>query len=206
MSLLRMRSVLAAGAVAGLACAAMAQDNVGYVDMNKVFEGYYRTAKEEAGLKAQEELYKQHFEGLGKGIEELKKKRDALAEEAVNVALSAEARAQKKDEATVADRLYVEKQGEFRKSYVEKRNELRQEYMRKRDALVKELLAQMQAFAKGKGYDTVMDVSGRTQNDLPVVMVYPKEREFTDAFLQEMNKGHEDEVLKRDAPATAGQP
>ena len=200
MTRFRVQALAAAGVILGLCCGAVAQQGTAYVDMNRVFESYYKTVKAEANLKTQEELYKQRAEEMGKSIEEMKKKRDGLAEEAVNVALSVEARAQKKEEAAAADRQYNEKQVELRKFFGDKRNELRQDYMRSRDDLVKELLAQLQAYAKGKGYDTVIDVSGKTQNDLPVVIMYPKDKEFTDAFVQEVNKGHEDELPKKEAP------
>ncbi len=179
-----------------------AVENVAYIDMSKVFEGYYRTMRSESILKEQEEAYKDRARQVAEEIEGIRKRRDEMQEKTLNVALSEEARQQSRTAATDADALYKERQQELRKFLGDKQKELRQQYMNSRDNIVKEITAFIRGFAEEKKYDLVMDISGMTNNMLPVVIYHSPKKEITDSILSKLNEGHEDELAKyREKPA-----
>jgi Skp family chaperone for outer membrane proteins len=174
--------------------AAQAADETAYIDMSAAFQGYYRTQQSESQLKEQEDAYKARAQELAEEMEAVRKQRDELQEKALNVALSEEVRKQSRGAAQMADRMYQERQQELRNFYAEKQQELREKYLQMRDEIVKEILDTVRQFAAEQGYAVVLDVSGMTNNYLPVVIQYPKEKEITETILGKLNAGHEDEL------------
>lgn len=172
--------------------AAFAQPTIRYVDMARVFEGYHKTVRSEAELKRQEEIYQEHAQELVQEVERLRDQRDALQEQALNVALSDEARQMRRNQAREVEQLHNEKQRELRHFMNEKQQELRGRYIELRNALSDELLEAVRAYAGTNNIDVVLDVSGMSNNMLPVILHYPEGQEITDAILEQVNQGHED--------------
>ncbi|MCF7855577.1 MAG: OmpH family outer membrane protein [Candidatus Pacebacteria bacterium] len=171
-----------------------AQDTVRYINMQKAFRGYYKTADSEASLKKQEDLIKERAEEMTDQLKKLKERLDLLEERSLNVALSDEARTQTQKEARQTGRVLETKQQEFREFVGEKQQELRKQYVRLRNTLTQEIIEYVRAYAEDHDIDTVMDVSGMSNNLLPVVIRYPDEKEITDTILAGLNQGHEEEV------------
>jgi len=179
-----------------------AEQTVAYVNMARVFERYYKTAQQEKTLREQEAVYKDRAKELATETDALKKKRDELQERAMNVALSDTVRTESRQAAVAADELYKEKQLELRSFFGNKQKELRAKYMEARQEIVKEILAYVKDYSGKKSYDLVYDVSGLTNNFLPVILYYPEEQEITDEIMAALNTGHEDEVPPEPQPAT----
>jgi len=62
------------------------------------------------------------------------------------------------------------------------------------EGLIKDLTEQVQRYATEKGFTHVYEVSGRSLNRVPVLLVYPKEQEITDDIVSNINRGHESEL------------
>jgi len=179
-----------------------AEQTVAYVNMARVFERYYKTAQQEKTLREQEAVYKDRAKELATETDALKKKRNELQERAMNVALSDTVRTESRQAAVAADELYKEKQLELRSFFGNKQKELRAKYMEARQEIVKEILVYVKDYSGQKSYDLVYDVSGLTNNFLPVILHYPEEQEITDEIMAALNTGHEDEVPPEPPPAT----
>lgn len=171
-----------------------AAEVVRYVDMSEIFKNYYKTVRSQASLKKQEEIYKQRAEELTNEIKELRKKRDALEEKSLNIAVEEETRNKNRRQAQATENLYQAKQKQLRSFLQKKQQELRGKYLEMRKDLVDEILDFIREHAEEQGIDTVMDVSGLTNNLLPTIIHYPKDKEITDGIITQLNKGHEDEV------------
>ena len=195
------RIVIAAGLVA-LADAALAEGNTAFVHMEKVFQGYWKTALSNAAFERQKELYSERRKALAEEAEAIRKQRDEHREKALNIALSDEAREEHRKGEEESNALYEEKRKEYQGFMRKVDKDLQQEYLERRAEIVKELSGFIRSYAPREGYDMIMDVSGLTRNFIPVIIYYPEERDITEALLAELNRGHEDEV----APSAETEP
>ncbi len=172
----------------------LAQDKMAFVNMEAVFQGFYKTNRSDAAFKKQKDLYNEHAENLTAEIELLKKQRDENQEKALNIAFSEEARQQHRKAAEEKNAFYQEKQAELKDFLRNTERELQKRYLELRSEIVKEISELARQYAKEQGYSVLMDSSGLTRNYIPVVLYYPEENDVTEELLKELNRGHEDEV------------
>lgn len=178
-----------------MVCAAGAQDlKLATVNMERVFDTYYKTNRADKDLKEQEKAYEDHAKSLAEQIDAARRKREEMQEKALNVALSQKVRENCRDEAKKHDEIYQEKKGELRKFMEQKRGELQKEYMDKRRQIVTEITEFIEDHAAGRGYDFVFDASGFTSNMIPVVIYAAPSTDITETVVAELNRGHEDEM------------
>jgi Skp family chaperone for outer membrane proteins len=178
---------------------AQAQSSTAYINMEKVFENFYKTKRSEASLKKQEAVYKERADTAIQELEALKEKYNQLRKEADSVALSDEAKERKLEGAKAVEMQLRDKDRDLQKYFADKKREMQADYMKSRNFIVKEILQFVRTYADTNGYDVVLDVSGMTQNYLPVILKYPKDKEITDIILQEINRGHENEAAETDS-------
>lgn len=190
--LARAEGVAAAPAATG----SVSVGKIGYVDMERIFQGYYKTVRADASFKKQKDIYAQHATDMATEIEAVKKQRDEQREKSLNIALSDEARAQSRKDADDREGMVREKDRELRDFVTSKDKELGRKYLELRNELVKELSDYIRAHAEKSGFEMVVDVSGMTRNFIPAIVYYPKNKEMTEALLAELNKGHESEIPK----------
>ncbi|MFW5803102.1 MAG: OmpH family outer membrane protein [Verrucomicrobiota bacterium] len=178
-----------------VATAACAQDfDMATVDMERVFDTYYKTTRADKTLKEQEKAYEEHAKTLAKEIDAARRKREEMQEKALNVALSQTVRQNCRKEAKKHEETYQEKRGELRKFMETKRGELQKEYMEKRKSIVKEITDFIESHAQERGFDFVFDASGFTSNMIPVVIYASPDTDITESIMAELNRGHEDEL------------
>lgn len=178
-----------------VAVSACAQDfNMATVDMERVFDTYYKTSRADKVLKKQEKAYEEYAKSLAKEIDAARRNRDDMQEKALNVALSQTVRENCRTEAKKYNETYQEKKGELRKFMETKRGELQKEYMKKRKDIVKEITEFIGKYARKQGFDFVFDASGFTSNMIPVVIYASPSTDVTDTIMAELNQGHEDEL------------
>ncbi len=172
---------------------------IGYVDMDKLFQGYYKTLTSDSAFQKQKELYRQHAKDLVAEIEAIKQQRDQLQEDSLNIALSDEARNQKRRAAAEKDAVYQEKKKELKAFVQDKDKELGKKFLKLRADIVKELTEYIKGYAKEQKYDLILDTSGLSKNFIPVIVYYPADQDLTETLLTRLNRGHEDEVAKAKA-------
>jgi len=180
-----------------------ARNATAYIHMEKVFEGFYKTKRAESSLRKQEAVYKERADVAVSEMEDLKKKYEQLRKEADSVALSDEAKQRKLEGAKAVEAQIRDKDRDLQKYFADKKREMQKDYMKSRNFIVKEILEYVRTYAGDNGYEIVLDVSGMTQNMLPVVLKYPEEKEITDVILQELNRGHEEEAAGEEDPTDA---
>ncbi len=190
--MMKIRVFLAALFLSPLFC--MAQQKLASINMEKVFQNYYKTARSESSLKQQELIYEEHAKRLSEDIEKFRIKRDELKEKSLNVALTEKAREDSRQQAEEQDRVFQEKRQELRDFMQKKQKELQKRYLEERKLLVQELTVFIQNFAKAEKLDFIFDSSGLTSNLIPVLIYASSLYDVTDTILVRLNQGHESEL------------
>ena len=195
------RSWMVVAVLAMLAAALPAQMPVkrGYVNMETVFNEYYKTTNENVNFETQRRQMNATFAVMRNeyrgSLEEYRKAK----EEAGNELLSNDKRDAAKNLMRVLEGRLTQKQEEMQQFRERSLGQLQQRQQQVTEALLKELLEQLRKFAAANGYVEVMEVSGRTMSRTPAVLVYPPEMDITAALVKQVNAGHEKE--KQEATA-----
>ncbi|MFA4945635.1 MAG: OmpH family outer membrane protein [Lentisphaeria bacterium] len=167
---------------------------VAYVDMELLFQGYYKTAQFDASFKRQKQLY----EGsVAEGVAQLEKERKELAElkeKAINIALSDEARLQARNDAQDLEGRIRQKERELRDFFQSKDKELNRKYLELRNEIVREISEFVRTQARKGRYEALFDVSGLTRNFIPAVVYHDDRQDITRTLLAELNRGREKEA------------
>jgi len=179
-----------------MSAALFAAEGIGFIDMERVFQGYYKTARDDAAFKTQKEAYEQEAKRVAEEIELIKTKRDEHRDASLNIALSDDARKQHRQKVEESDGLYQEKKRELQVFLKKIDKELQGKYLALRQAIVDEISTFVRSYAEREGVKAVIDTSGMSRNMIPVVVYFEPSLDLTDIVLTELNRGHEDELPK----------
>lgn len=175
---------------AGLARAqATAQGGVVYVNLDKVFDEFYKTKLADGQLKEQAEQYRTE---RTKMVDDFKKLQDdfkSARDEAQNTALSEEARNTRRSEAEEKLVELREMENKIRRFEESRRRQLDEQTRRVRSKLVDEIKETLATMARDKSYTAVLDSSGENLNGVSTVIYYDAKLDITDALIELLNKG-----------------
>ena len=182
------------------ACVAvLAAERFAYVNMETVFNEYYKTVNENINV---ENLRKQYLDGFNLLKDEFQA---SLAEyqkagaDADNALLSDEVRENARNKVQLLENRLQQKQEEVMRYRQDSLGEIENRQMQIVEKLAEELVEQVRKYAEAQGYTTVLEVSGKSLNRVPLVLSYPKEQEITDAVVKLVNAGHEAEKIEAQA-------
>jgi len=171
-----------------------AADKVAYLNMEKVFENYYKTVQENYQFELQKQDFDERHGIMRDEYQNSLKEAQRTESDMKNELLSQEAREDSRRKLGVLmERLQV-KRDELVKFRQEGMQSLQNTRAQVEDNLIKDLTDLVQRYATEKGYTHVYEVSGRSLNRVPVLLVYPKELEITDDVVSQINRGHESEL------------
>jgi len=198
-----LRHGILAAAVAGLfAWTARAADTA-YVNMETLFEGYYKTVRANAGFEQKKKDFEQRLEILRDELKGMVTDTKKTEEEAESELLSQEGR----EEARNKLRLKVErlraKEDEFSQFRRSGMADLNRSRLVTEEELIKDLSDFVRTYCKGKGFRLVYDINGRSLNRMPVLLVYPENEEITAELMAQLNQGHEEELKQATAELEA---
>lgn len=183
--------VVIAVATLSLVSGALAQVPSGRIvtiDLNKVFNEYYKTPTASAKLKETADSFNKEHEDMmanyRKQIEELNK----LREDQDKPEYTAEVREQKRK--AVAEKLAETQKGqrdieEYRGSH---RKILEEQTQRMRQTILKEITDVLDKESRDRGYMLVLDKSGNTLNGVPGVVYSQDSLEITEDLIKILNK------------------
>lgn len=166
---------------------AYGQTKVAIVDMKKIFDGYYRTMQ--AGLQVRDTLAESEktlrsmMADMEKGGEDYKKLLDSANDQAV----TSEERAKRKD---VAEKKLLELQDIERSIAQFKRTtqvNVNERNKRMRDEIVKQIRDLINQKAKSGSFSLVLDSSGESFNQTPVILYSEGTPDLTAEILTELN-------------------
>jgi outer membrane protein len=198
-----MITVVLTGFLAGSWSAfSQASGRIATVDMNKLFNEYYKTPVASGKLKDTAESYnKEHEEMLAqykKQVDELNK----LREEQDKPEYTPEVREQKKK--AVQEKLAETQKTqrdieEYRNSH---RQILEQQTQRMRSGILKEINEVISREARSAGYSLVLDKSGNTLNGVPSIIYSQDALDITDEIIKTLNKNKTVESAKPEEKST----
>ena len=174
-----------------LALSASAQGpaaRIATIDLNKVFNDYYKTPMAQGKLKETVDSFTKEQDEMmtnyKKGIDELNK----LREEQEKSEYTAEVREQKRK--AVAEKLAETQKlqrdiEDYRTSH---QKILQEQTQRMRQTILKEINEVVAKEARDQGYQLVLDKSGNTLNGVPTVIFSQDPLEITDEIVKVLNK------------------
>jgi Skp family chaperone for outer membrane proteins len=172
----------------GFSAAAQGTGKIVTIDLNKVFNDYYKTPVATGKLKDTVDSYKKEHDDMvanyKKQIDELNK----LREEQDKTEYTAEVREQKRK--AVAEKIAETQKlnrdiEEYDNSH---QNILKEQTQRMRQTIVKEITDVIAKEARDREYLFVLDKSGNTLNGVPAVIFSQDNTEITDDIVKILNK------------------
>jgi Skp family chaperone for outer membrane proteins len=164
-----------------------AEQKIAIFNLRKAFEAYYKTIQSNVALKQEaseaDKERSQMIENGRKHEEDWRK----LIDKANDQAVSAEQRAQSKQEASQkyaeleSDKQSINDFDRMASARLKEKQNLR------RTDIVKEIVGVLDAKAKAAGYTMVLDVSGESFNMSPVVLYTNGSDDLTDGIIKELN-------------------
>ncbi|MFA6930666.1 MAG: OmpH family outer membrane protein [Lentisphaeria bacterium] len=174
--------------------ALQAADKVAYLNMEKVFENYYKTIQENYQFELQKMNYEERHSVMRTEYQNSLKEAQRAESDMKNELLSQEARDDSRRKLGVLmERLQV-KRDELMKFRQEGMQGLQSTRATVEEGLIKDLTDQVKLYAGEKSFTHVYEVSGRSLNRVPMLMVYPVDQEITDDIVTYINRGHESEL------------
>lgn len=177
-----------------LAVCAMAEERRMYINLDTVFNGYYKTLAANLSFEDRKQEVEDQLALIRKELDSIRDEARKMDGEMKNELLSQDARegAARKMQACI-ERLRI-KSREYEQARSDNYQMLQKIRMEREEELVKELLKMVDTVAEELNATEVIEVSGKTLNRVGVFLRYPKDREITDKVLSRLNKGHEQEL------------
>jgi Skp family chaperone for outer membrane proteins len=165
------------------------QFKVGSVDMKKVFDSYYKTKDAESKINVARSTAKKEMDErmdlLKKAMDEIKK----LDEELQNPVLSKEEKDRKSKVRSDKAAELQNMDHELREFQVSREKQLQEQARRMRSGIVEDINRVVDERVKAGSYNLVLDKSGQSLNDVPIVLFSSADYEFTGEVISILNKG-----------------
>ena len=181
-----------------LAAFSLWAQKVAYVNMETVFNEYYKTANENIRFEEERQNFLTGLEVLRTEFESTRKEFNDARGMAQNVLVGEENQKAAAQKAEALGARLDQKEEEIIRYQQQARSEIEERQQSATNRLLEELQAQLEKYAAEKGYEMVYEVSGRTLNRVRVLLVYPKDKEITEAMVKLVNAGHEAEKAEAD--------
>ncbi|MGD1086288.1 MAG: OmpH family outer membrane protein [Verrucomicrobiota bacterium] len=179
--------LLALALLASASCGFAADSNIGFVDMRKVFDEYYKTIQANNILTNDEAEMKKTIDSMAADAEKTRKAAMEANDRANDQTISADERAKSR-------KIAQDKADEYRsiqsgiEDYRERENSrLADKMHQSHDAIVGQILADEKRLAKKAGYTLVLDKSGESNPGVPMVLYTEGENDLTDALIKDLN-------------------
>ena len=180
--------LLGAASLVAASTSAQAQMKLGTVDMNTVFTSYYKTKDAEAKINearagAKKEL-DERLETLKKSMDDINKTNQEIEKPELSKDGKdklAKARDEKVQEARNLDREIAE----FRQT---RERQLQEQFLRMRKDIIDDIMKVVTEKVKAAGYDLVLDKSGASMGQIPVVLYSRGDLDFSNEIVTILNK------------------
>ena len=191
------RRLLPALLLAGLlSSTALAQNNIGTIDLRKVFDGYWKTKQADVGLKERaadmEKEHKNMVDDLKKGDDDYKQ----ILASSNDQAVSAEERDKRKKTAESKLKYLTEQKETIVQYERQARTTLDEQRRRMRDNILGEIRTVVNAKSKTAGFSLVLDTAAESLNNTPAVLFSSGSHDITDDILKQLNASDPPDVLK----------
>jgi Skp family chaperone for outer membrane proteins len=167
---------------------AHAQLKVGVVDMNEAFVSFHKTKDAEAKINQSREQAKQELderlESLNKAVEEINKLQAEVQKPELSEA-ARETKARELNDKANDTRTLDREVAEFRNT---RERQIQEQFVRMRKDIIDEIMGIVNEQIKVGGYDLVLDKSGMSMGQIPVLLYSRNDMDFTPAVIAALNK------------------
>jgi len=178
--------MLLAGA---LTLPAAGQNHIGTIDLQKVFNNYWKRQQGEAALKERGTAMDKEYTGFKEDYLKTKDEYTKLMASAQDQSKTQDERDKAKT-AAESKLLEIKTSENTIRTYQENATtQLDQQKKRMRDSLLQDIYTAINAKAKLNGYTLVIDTAAESLNQTPVVLYTGGENDMTDAILAQLNAG-----------------
>jgi len=164
------------------------QLKIGTLDMNRVFNEYYKTKDAQAQLSSVRDTSKKEMDERVASLKQIMAAIDKLSQEIDRPELSKEAKLAKtkeRDEKVNAARQMDRDITEFRSM---KERQLQEQFGRMRADIIKDIMSAVADKVKSAGYDLVFDKSGLGLGQVPVALYSRDDMDFSADIIAVLNK------------------
>lgn len=183
--------IVAAGALAWATPEVLAQAGDGgrivFVNLDKVFNEYYKTKLADEQLKSQADEFNVERKEMIESYEAMQKEFNDLRDESSNPALSEDARNKLRNEAEEKLLEIREQEQKIRNFDNSRRKQLEEQGRRMRKRIVDEIREKVQIYARNKDYYAVIDTSGQSLNGVELVLYTDQRADITASAIQMLN-------------------
>jgi len=162
---------------------------IAVVDMEQIFKNFYKTKINSAKFNKQAAVYKEYADQLAASQIKLEEEFKAYRDASQNIALSETERESKRLAARDKYRQLQAKQSELETYNQEKSSQLKEQYDKMRKELLIEIRKCVAKYAAENDFSIVIDASGKTTNDIPLVLYYKPYMNISEKILKILNKG-----------------
>jgi len=182
----------------GAANAAKSKLKIAVVDMDNLFQEYYKTKQTDAVLKQKQGIYQAWAKKLGESRVKLEKEFNVLRDAAQNIAFSSIEREKKRLAAQDKYQEYKKKETELEQYVQQKSREYKTLVTKMHKKLLAEIYTEIRRYAVLKGYNFIFDKSGKTLNTIPVIIYSSQQHDISAEILKRLNRGQPDADSQRD--------
>ncbi len=157
------------------------------IDLEKVFREFYKSKIAEGAIKQQAEIYRGYLLRLQEQMRVLENELSVARDSAQNLALDDSSREKAAGTMRLKEQQIVAKRTEAEQYATDRNRKMREFEQQKRREIVEEIRAEIKRRAIAEGYDFVLDLSGRTMNDVSPVLYSAPGCDLTDEVLKTLN-------------------
>jgi outer membrane protein len=189
-------ALLTGAACISLVLPARAQSKLATINLQKVFDTYWKTKQADGRLQERNEEFKKTNKELTEGYQKANEEYKKLIESAGDQAMSADEREKRKKQAEVKLSDIQGLESQIRQFQNTARSTLIEEQRRLRDTILEQIRNVIIAKAKKASYSLVLDTAAQSKNETLVVLYSNGENDMTEDVLKELNKDAPAEFLK----------
>ena len=178
--------------------AAASKLKIAVVDMDKLFQQYYKTRQTDAVLQQKQGIFQAWAKKLGESRLKLQKEFNILRDAAQNIAFSNSEREKKRLAAQKKYQEFKKKEAELEQYVQQKSREYKTLVSKMHKRLLEEIFIEIRRYAVLKGYNFIFDKSGKTLNTIPVIIYSSPQHDVTAEILKKLNRGQPDAESQKD--------
>lgn len=165
-----------------------AADRIGTVDLEKVFREYHKSRAVEEFINQRADAVRTYLNQMREQLKNLRTEMHRLGTNAGNPALSSAELANARKLSDDAVRKVKAKEAEIELYTSQVTREIRELENKKRQEIMADINAEIRRRAAVRGFNFVIDSSGKTLNGQPALIVAPAERDITAEVIRELNR------------------
>jgi hypothetical protein len=162
--------------------------------MGRLFDEYYKTIEKSGIFQQQKAVVDEEASRKYRDLQQNELGRRNMIASATSLSLTDDDRQTMLAKVRDLEADFVRKRENLQQFVNQKTQELKGAFAVYRNQIVAELQVTLKEYAKNNQIDMILDVSGFSGNNVPVVMFYDATQEVTETVLADLNKGNEEMV------------